>query len=73
VLNFSRKKRSPRAAELKVEDVNKLLKQFDMMQKLAKQFSGAKLHTGEKGHGRFGGMGYRFREGIRDCAAGTPA
>jgi len=55
ILNFSRKKRIAAGSGVKVEDVNKLLKQFDMMQKMAKQFSGGKLPKGMRGG--FGGMG----------------
>ena len=36
----SRKRRIARGCGQRVEDVNKLLKQFDMMQKLVKQMSG---------------------------------
>ena len=40
IIGASRKKRIAAGAGLKVEDVNKLLKSFDQMQKLIKQFSG---------------------------------
>ena len=40
VLNSSRKRRIAAGCGLKVEDVNRLLKQFDMMNNLIKQFSG---------------------------------
>ena len=40
VLGSSRKKRIAAGSGTRVEDVNKLLKQFDMMQKMVKQFSG---------------------------------
>ena len=40
ILNFSRKKRIAAGCGLKIEDINKLLKQFEMTQKMIKQFSG---------------------------------
>jgi len=40
IINFSRKKRIAAGAGLKIEDVNRLLKQFDQMQMLTKQLSG---------------------------------
>lgn len=41
VLNHSRKKRIAAGSGTKVEDINRLLKQFDMMQVMAKQMTGA--------------------------------
>ena len=41
VLNSSRKKRIAAGSGTSVVDVNRLLKQFEMMQQMAKQFSGA--------------------------------
>lgn len=38
IINFSRKKRIAAGSGMKVEDVNRLLKQFDQMQKVMKQF-----------------------------------
>ena len=38
ILNFSRKKRIAAGCGLKIEDINRLLKQFEMMQKMMKQF-----------------------------------
>ena len=43
VLNFSRKKRIAAGCGLKVEDVNRLLKQFNATQQLMKQLSGVSL------------------------------
>ena len=40
IINFSRKKRIAAGCGLKVEDVNRLLKQFDQMQTLTKQLAG---------------------------------
>lgn len=42
IINPSRKKRIAAGSGTKVEDVNKLLKQFDQMQKVMKQFTGNK-------------------------------
>lgn len=42
IINPSRKKRIAAGSGTKVEDVNKLLKQFDQMQKVMKQFTGSK-------------------------------
>ncbi len=41
IINPSRKKRIAAGSGTKVEDVNRLLKQFDQMQKMMKQFTGA--------------------------------
>ena len=43
VLNSSRKKRIAAGSGTQVVDVNRLLKQFDMLQAMTKQFSGGKL------------------------------
>ena len=55
VLNSSRKRRIALGCGLKVEDVNRLLKQFDQMQQLIKQMNG----KGKKNKmlSRMGGMG----------------
>ena len=58
IIGASRKKRIAAGAGLKVEDVNKLLKSFDQMQKLIKQFSGpgmGKKMKRMRGLGGFGG------------------
>ncbi len=46
ILNASRKKRIAKGSGMKVEDVNSLLKRFEQMQKMVKQFSGAKSKKG---------------------------
>ncbi|MGI6576848.1 MAG: signal recognition particle protein [Eubacteriales bacterium] len=43
ILNSSRKRRVAKGSGVKVEDVNRLLKQFDMMQKMVKQMSGPQM------------------------------
>ena len=47
VLNFYRKKRIAAGCGLKVEDVNRLLKQFNATQQLMKQFSGVAKRKGK--------------------------
>ncbi len=54
ILNASRKRRIAAGCGLEVVDVNRLLKQFEMMQQLTKQLSRGKM---PKGMGGFGGMG----------------
>ena len=65
VLNSSRKKRIAAGSGTQVVDVNRLLKQFDLLQAMTKQFSGGKLPRnmrkmmGKKG-GMLPGMGGRL-------------
>lgn len=49
IINFSRKKRISAGCGLKIEEVNRMLKQFEQMQKMTKQMAGMK-----KKKGRFG-------------------
>ena len=59
IIGASRKKRIASGAGVKVEDVNKLLKSFEQMQKMIKQFSGpgmGKKMKRMKGFGGFGGF-----------------
>ena len=51
IINSSRKKRIAKGSGTSVEEVNRLLKQFDQMKKLMKQMSSGKF----KGFGGFGG------------------
>ena len=71
VLNASRKRRIAAGCGLQVVDVNRLLKQFEMLQAMTKQFTGGKLPKnlrkmmGKKGGrgmmpGMGGGMGFPF-------------
>lgn len=53
ILNASRKKRIAQGSGMKVEDVNGLLKRFEQMQKMMRQFSGNK---GKKGLRRMAGL-----------------
>ena len=54
IINGSRRKRIANGSGTTVEDVNKLLKQFDQMKKMMKQFSGMSKRRG------FGGMKLPF-------------
>ena len=56
LLNSSRKKRIAAGSGTQVVDVNRLLKQFELMQQMTRQMAGGKL---AKKMGRFGGMGKR--------------
>ena len=59
IIGASRKKRIAAGAGVKVEDVNRMLKSFEQMQKLIKQFSGPGLGRKMKrmkGLGGFGGF-----------------
>lgn len=42
IINPSRKRRIAKGSGTRVEDVNRLLKQFDQMQQLMKKFTGSK-------------------------------
>ncbi len=57
ILGASRKKRIANGAGVKVEDVNKLLKSFEQMRSMIKQFSGPGAGKKMKRMGRFGGFG----------------
>lgn len=60
LLNSSRKKRIAAGCGMQVVDINRMLKQFDMMQQIAKQmskqFSGGKKKFGKFGKGKFPGL-----------------
>ena len=57
IIGASRKKRIAAGAGLKVEDVNKLLKSFEQMRSMIKQFSGPGAAKKMKRMGGFGGFG----------------
>lgn len=60
IINASRKRRIATGCGLKVEDVNSLLRRFEQMQKMMKQFSGSKgkkRFPGMAGMLGFGGLG----------------
>ena len=56
LLNNSRKKRIAAGSGTQVVDVNRLLKQFEMMQQVTKQMAGGRMRKMAK-KGRFGGFG----------------
>ena len=58
VLNSSRKKRIAAGSGTQVVDINRLLKQFEMLQQLTKQFSNPKKAKGLMN--KFRGMGMPF-------------
>ncbi len=61
ILGSSRKKRIAAGSGTQVSDVNRLLKQFEMMQKMTKQFSGKNMKRAASRMGRMGGMrGFPF-------------
>ena len=64
VLNHSRKRRIAAGAGVKVEEINKLLKQFEMMNQMMKQFSGPGAAKKMKRMGKMGGMGGMFPGGF---------
>ena len=55
ILNSSRKKRIAAGSGTSVVDVNRLLKQFEAMQQMMKQFSGKNMKKLQKKMGRMGG------------------
>ena len=57
MLNSSRKKRIAAGSGNSVVDVNRLLKQFETMQQMMKQFSGKNMKKLQKKMGRMGGGG----------------
>ena len=58
IIGASRKKRIAAGAGVKVEDVNRLLKSFDQMKAMIKQFSGPGAGKKMKRMRGFGGMGF---------------
>ena len=68
ILNSSRKKRIAAGAGTSVVEINKLLKQFELMQQLVRQMSGnskAMKRMKRGGRGGFGGLGNLFGGGGR--------
>ena len=60
MLNSSRKKRIAAGSGTSVVDVNRLLKQFEAMQQMMKQFSGKNMKKLQKKMGKMGGGGGGF-------------
>ena len=57
IINFSRKKRIAAGCGLKIEDVNRLLKQFEAMQKMTRQLNNMTKRGKKKGMGGIPGLG----------------
>lgn len=57
LLNGSRRKRIADGAGVKIQDVNRMMKQFKEMQKQMKKLKGRKMRPPTGGLGRFGGFG----------------
>ena len=57
IINSSRKKRIAAGSGTAVVDVNRLLKQFEAMQQMVKQFSGKNARKLQKKLGMMGGRG----------------
>ena len=60
ILNSSRKKRIAAGSGTSVVDINRLLKQYDAMQQMVKQFSGKNMKKMQRKIGRMGGFGGGF-------------
>ena len=60
ILNSSRKKRIATGSGTSVVDINRLLKQYDAMQQMVKQFSGKNMKKMQRKMGRMGGFGGGF-------------
>ena len=60
IIAASRKRRIAAGSGVRVEDVNRLLKSFEQMRKLIRQFSGPGAGKKMKRMGRFGGFGGGF-------------
>lgn len=56
ILNHSRKRRIAQGAGVKVEEINRLLKQFDLMNQMMKQFSGPGASRKMKRMSKMGGF-----------------
>ena len=66
IINPKRKRRIAAGSGTQVSDVNKLLKQFELMQQLVRQMSGnskAMKRMKRGGRGGFGGLGNLFGGG----------
>ena len=47
IINYNRKKRIAAGCGLDISDINRLLKSFDEMNRMMKQFSGGKVKKGK--------------------------
>ncbi|MCX7615451.1 MAG: signal recognition particle protein [Clostridiales bacterium] len=59
VINYSRKKRISKGCGLSIEEINRLLKQFEAIQKMTKQLAGMQKKPGKGFGGGFPGFGGR--------------
>ncbi len=59
ILNGSRKRRIAKGSGTSIQEINKLLKQFDEMKKMMKMMNG--MAKGRKGFGGLGGLGGKFK------------
>ena len=72
VLNSSRKRRIASGAGVQVVDVNRLLKQFEMVQSMTKQFAGGKLPKHMRKMMGKGGKGFPGMGGMGGMGGGLP-
>ena len=72
VLNSSRKRRIAAGAGVQVVDVNRLLKQFEMVQSMTKQFAGGKLPKHMRKMMGKGGKGFPGMGGMGGMGGGLP-
>ena len=72
VLNSSRKRRIAAGAGVQVVDVNRLLKQFEMVQSMTKQFTGGKLPKHMRKMMGKGGKGFPGMGGMGGMGGGMP-
>ena len=72
VLNSSRKRRIAAGAGVQVVDINRMLKQFEMIQSMTKQFSGGKMPKHLKKMMGKGGKGFPGMGGMGGMGGGLP-
>ena len=72
VLNSSRTRRIAAGAGVQVVDINRLLKQFEMIQSMTKQFSGGKLPKNLRKMMGKGGKGFPGMGGMGGMGGGMP-
>jgi signal recognition particle subunit SRP54 len=60
LLNFSRKKRIAAGSGTRIEDINRLLKQFEMTQQMAKKMSGGKIPRDFGGPNAKNSKGFKY-------------
>ena len=60
ILNASRRKRIARGSGTTIQDVNKLMNQFEASRKMMKQMTGGMFKKGKKGKIKRGGFPFGF-------------